>query len=97
MGGRLSILVNSRNPVSSRQAIDKTATSIKGLLAHKLVIYLCQQLGEYRLTDIMGEFELSNVGSVSFITSQIRNQSQEDPALAKTVQQLKRYVIKYAT
>ena len=69
----------------------------KGLLARKLAMYLCQQLGGHRLTDIMDEFQLSNVGSVSFITSQIRKQSQDNPALAKTVQQLKRYVIKHAT
>jgi len=69
----------------------------KGLLARKLAMYLCQQLGGHRLADIMDAFGLSNVGSVSFITTQIRKRRHEDPALAKTVQRLKQYAIKNAT
>ncbi|GJL65090.1 MAG: hypothetical protein NPIRA05_00610 [Nitrospirales bacterium] len=68
-----------------------------GLLARKLAMYLCQQLGGHRLRDIMQAFGLSNVGSVSFITTQIRKRSRESQAFEKTLQQLKRYIIKHAT
>ena len=69
----------------------------KGLLARKVAMYVCQQLGGYRLTDIMHTFGLANVGSVSFITTQIRRRGKENPAFAKTLQQIKRYIIKHAT
>ena len=69
----------------------------KGLLARKVAIYLCQQLGGYRLADIMDAFGLSNVGSVSFITTQIRKRISETPDFAKTIQRIQRYVIKQAT
>ena len=69
----------------------------KGLLARKVAIYLCQQLGGYRLTDIMDAFGLSNVGSVSFITTQIRKRIKDTPDFAKTMQRITRYVIKKAT
>lgn len=69
----------------------------KGLLARKVAMYLCQQLGGYRLTDIMHTFGLSNVGSVSFITTQIRKRISEAPDFAKTIQRIQRYVIKQAT
>ncbi len=69
----------------------------KGFLARQLAMYCCQQLGGHRLADIMKVFGLSNVGSVSFITTQIRKRSREHPAFAKTVERLKRYIIKHAT
>ncbi len=69
----------------------------KGMLARKVAMYLCQQLGGYRLMDIMRAFGLSNVGSVSFITAQIRKRITETSHFAKTIQRIKHYVIKHAT
>lgn len=69
----------------------------KGLLARKVAMYLCQQLGGYKLSEIMTQFGLSNIGSVSFITSQIRKRLKNDRQLKKQVQQIKDYVIKNAT
>ena len=69
----------------------------KGLLARKVAMYLCQQLGGHRLTDIMSKFGLSNVGSVSFITTQIRKRINEQPDFAKTIQRLTHNVIKQVT
>jgi len=69
----------------------------KGLLARKVAMYLCQQLGGYRLADIMRSFGLSHVGSVSFITTQIRKRHNETPDFAKTIQRIKRYLMKHAT
>jgi len=69
----------------------------KGALARKVAMYLCQQLGGYRLADIRDAFGLSNVGSVSFITTQIRKRINENPDFAKTIQRMNVYVIKKAT
>ena len=60
-------------------------------------MYLCQQLGGYSLTDIMRAFGLSNVGSVSFITTQIRKRREDNTDFAKSLQRLKHYIIKHAT
>ncbi len=48
----------------------------KGLLARKVAMYMCQQLGGYNLAEIMRPFGLSNIGSVSFITTVIRKRIQ---------------------
>lgn len=60
-------------------------------------LYLCQQLGGYRLSEIMTQFGLLNIGSVSFITSQIRKNIKDDCQLKKQIQQIKTYIIKNAT
>lgn len=69
----------------------------KGLQARKITMYLCQQLGSYSLIDIMVNFGLRNIGSVSFITSQIRNDIRKDHGFDKQIQQIKAYIIKQAT
>lgn len=69
----------------------------KGLMARKLAMYLCQQLGGHRLEDIIQTFGLSNVGSVSFITTQIRQRRHERPEFANAIQRLKHDIIKHAT
>jgi len=68
----------------------------KGLLARKVAMYLCQQLGGSRLTEIMRPFGLSNIGSVSFITTQIRKRIKESKEFATVIQRVKRYIIKHA-
>jgi hypothetical protein len=68
----------------------------KGLLARKVAMYLCQQLGDYRLADIMRMFGLTNIGSVSFITTQIRKRIKEDAKFSQAIQRVKRYIIKHA-
>ena len=68
----------------------------KGLLARKVTMYVCQQLGGYRLAEIMRQFGLSNIGSVSFITTQIRKRIKENKEFATAIQRVKRYIIKYA-
>lgn len=69
----------------------------KGLLARKVAMYLCQQLGGYSLIDIMRTFGLSDVGSVSFITTQIRMRSKENTGFSKALQRIKQDIIKHAT
>lgn len=69
----------------------------KGLLARKVAMYLCQQLGSYSLNDIMIQFGLTNIGSVSFITSQIRNKINKDRQFDRQIQNIKMYIIKNVT
>ena len=69
----------------------------KGVLARKVAMYLCQQLGGHCLADTMKRFELTNMGSVSFITTQIRTRSRENKAFAQAMQRVKDYIIKHAT
>ncbi len=68
----------------------------KGLLPRKVALYRCQQLGGYRLADLMGPFGLSNIGSVSFITTQIRKQRKENKEFFQTLQRVKGYILKHA-
>ena len=100
--GRLTMdalvpLVATYYKLDAKQLTQVVKGPKKGLLARKVAMYLCQQLGGHRLTDIMHTFGLSNVGSVSFITTQIRKRINEQPDFAKTIQQITQYVIKQAT
>ena len=51
---------------------------------------MCQQLGGFRLAEIMRQFGLSNIGSVSFITTQIRKKIKESKEFATVIQRVKR-------
>jgi len=68
----------------------------KGRWPRKVCMYLCQQLADYSLKEIMQAFELNNVGSVSFITSQVNNAKQSDSSVAKEIKQVQAYIIKNA-
>jgi REP element-mobilizing transposase RayT len=68
----------------------------KGFLARKVAMYMCQQLGGYRLAAIMRQFGLTNIGSVSFITTQIRKRIKENKEFSHAIQRVKRYIIKHA-
>ena len=68
----------------------------QGLLPRKVALYRCQQLGGFRLADIMCPFGLSNSGSVSFITTQIRKRSKENKEFFHTLQQVQHNIINHA-
>lgn len=68
----------------------------QGLLPRKVALYRCQQLGGYPLADIMRSSGLSNIGSVSFITTQIRKHRKENKECVQTLQQVKGYILKHA-
>ena len=51
--------------------------------------------GGHRLADIIRPFGLSNIGSVSFITTQIRKRIKENIEFSHTIQCVKRYIIKH--
>jgi len=44
----------------------------------------------------MTRFELSNIGSASFITSQVRKNIRNDKKFDKRIQNIKAYIIKNA-
>ncbi len=68
----------------------------QGLLPRKVALYRCQQLGGYRLADLMSPLGVSNSGSVSFITTQIRKRRKDNKEFFQTLQQVKRYILKHA-
>jgi len=69
----------------------------KGLLTRKIAMYLCQQPANHPLQDIMIHFGLSNIGAVSFITSQIRQKCKNNSSFEKQIQKVQNYIIKQAT
>ncbi len=69
----------------------------KGLLPRKVAMYFCQQLGGYRLREIMPQFGLSNIGSVSFITTQIRKHMKINHEFSGKIQTITRAILKHVT
>lgn len=61
-----------------------------------LVVYMSQQLGGYRLAEIMRPVGRSNIGSVSFITTQIRKRSKESQEFSQAIQYVKQHFIQHA-
>ena len=59
----------------------------QGWLPRKVALYRGQQRGGYRVADIMSPFGLSNSGSVSCITTQIRKQRKDNKECVQTLQQ----------
>lgn len=69
----------------------------KGLMARKIAMYCCQQFGGFTLSEIMVHFGLSNTGSVSYVTCNIRRVMSDDTQLSNQVQKVKDYIIYNAT
>ena len=68
----------------------------QGWPPRKVALYRGQQRGGYRVADIMSPFGLSNSGSVSFITTQIRKNRKDNKEFFQTFQQVKKYILKHA-
>ena len=60
-------------------------------------MYLCQELSEAKLNDIAAYFNLGHVGSVSFITHQIRKKNRDDKIYLCRINELIMVVMKQAT
>jgi len=69
----------------------------KGNEGRKVAMYLCQEILDERLINIANFFNLTNMGSVSFITHQIRNLRKKDPDFSKKIDKLLESIIKQAT
>lgn len=69
----------------------------KGSEARKVAMYLCQEIGALKLAEIARYFNLGNIGSVSFITHQIRKRRREDSVFAAKLERLIKSIVKKAT
>ena len=69
----------------------------KGNDARKIAMYLCQELAGAKLKDIAEFFKLSHVGSVSFITHQVRKKKREDKLFLSRINQTIMSIMKQAT
>ena len=65
--------------------------------ARKLAMYLCQQLAMAKLTDIATTFQFGHVGSVSFITHQVRKRAKNDVRVRQQIERLIKSIVKQAT
>ena len=74
-----------------------TLGSQKGSEARKLAMYLCQGLSAVKLREIAAYFNLSHIGSVNYITHQVRKMKQEDKAFKRTVDCLIKSIMKQVT
>ena len=69
----------------------------KGNDARKIAMYLCQELADVKLKDIAEFFKLSHVGSVSFITHQVRKKKRENKAFLRRINEIIKSIMKQAT
>ncbi len=60
-------------------------------------MYLCQELSGVTLREIAEYFGLKHIGSVSFITHQIRKEKQENQQFDKTLGLVIDYIMKQVT
>lgn len=69
----------------------------KGSEARKIAMYLCQELVNAELKDIAVFFNLSHVGSVSFITHQVRMKKREDKVFLRLINEMIKSIMKQVT
>ena len=83
-----------------RTTPDRLTTVIKGPQkgneARKLAMYLCQELADVQLKDIAEYFQLGHVGSVSFITHQIRMKKRAEKGFAARLNKVIKSIMKQA-
>ncbi len=63
----------------------------------KIAMHLCQELAAAKLADIAVKFNLNNIGSVSFITHQIRENAAKEKAFQAEIDRLIKSIINQAT
>lgn len=69
----------------------------KGNEARKIAMYLSQELADVKLQEIADYFGLGHVGSVSFITHQVRKKKKQDRKYSQKIDALIRSIVKKAT
>ncbi len=69
----------------------------KGNDARKIAMYLCQELASVKLKYIAVHFNLRHVGSVSFITHQVRKMKREGKVFARQIDEAVMSIMKNAT
>lgn len=65
--------------------------------ARKIAMYLCQELAARKLKDIASHINLSHIGSVSFITHQVRKKKRDDKRFLGKLDEIVRSIMKQAT
>jgi len=68
----------------------------KGNEARKIAMYLCQELAEVKLRDIAEFFNLRHIGSVSFITHQVRKKKGDEKRFASRLSEVMTSIMKQA-
>ncbi|NQZ10250.1 MAG: hypothetical protein HRT35_24120 [Algicola sp.] len=63
----------------------------------KLAMYLYQELTGAKLNDIVTQFNLGNIGSVSFITHQIHKRVDKGVSFGREIERVTKSIIKKAT
>ncbi|WP_298774523.1 hypothetical protein [uncultured Shewanella sp.] len=91
------------NSVADFYGVDATSLylSIRGLSeeneGRKVAMYLCQEMLDSRLVSLSHVFNLSHPGSVSYVTSKVRQRMLNDIKFALRVNRLRRQIIDQAT
>jgi len=70
---------------------------MKGNKPRKIAMYLCQEVSGAKLREIALYFELKHIGSVSFITHQIRKERNSSSSFDKEVELVVTYIVKKVT
>jgi hypothetical protein len=60
-------------------------------------MYLCQQISTMKLADIATEFNLSNIGSVSTATHQVRQRCRVEPEFMRETDCIIQLILKKST
>ncbi|GJL52529.1 MAG: hypothetical protein NPIRA01_37560 [Nitrospirales bacterium] len=66
----------------------------KGNEARKLAMYLCQELADFQLKNIAEYFQLRHIGSVSFITHQVRTKKRAEKEFAIRLNKVIKHIMK---
>jgi putative transposase len=72
----------------NEKIVKKVMGRIEEFEARKVAMYLCQQLSGDYLIDIAVYFNLSNTGSVSFATCNIKKKRSQDKKFNKTIEKI---------
>ena len=63
----------------------------------KIAMFICQQLGGYSLKEIMEAFNLTNIGSVSYATTMVRKELNENKRFNREIEKLKAFIMEKVT
>ncbi|MCU7937164.1 MAG: transposase [Candidatus Thiodiazotropha sp. (ex Dulcina madagascariensis)] len=94
-------VITSNVATAYGNSVDGITRVVKGLQkeneARKVAMYLCQELSAAKLREIADYFNLSHVGSVSYITHKVRKMRNEDKRFGGRVEGLIKSIMKQAT
>lgn len=83
--------------IDEKQLTEVIKGRVKPRTPRKIAIYLSQELGGHPLKEIRTHFGLSHIGSVSYITSQVRAESRKDDRLKDKIERVKSFIVEKVT